>query len=219
MLNWWYSLGLATQIFYCIAIPSTLILIVQTILTFVGMGSGADADGDVGDIAADADVADDIPNGDVADDLPDGTEVNPEAVGDGMASLKLFTFRGIVAFLVTFGWMGVALDSSGVLLWITIPVAFVCGAAMMLSLALIFKMAMKLRNDGNLDNRNAVGVSGKVQLTIPPARSGEGKVHIMLQGSYVERNAVTDEKEAIPTGAEIVVVGVSGGTDLVVKRK
>ena len=41
----------------------------------------------------------------------------------------------------------------------------------------------------------------------------------MLQGSYVERNAVTDEIEAIPTGAEIVVVGVSGQMDLIVKRK
>jgi hypothetical protein len=41
----------------------------------------------------------------------------------------------------------------------------------------------------------------------------------MLQGAYVERNAVTDDEEAIPTGAEIIVVGVSGQTDLVVKRK
>ena len=78
---------------------------------------------------------------------------------------------------------------------------------------------MKLRNDGNTDNRNAVGTAGKVQLTIPPARTGEGKVHVMLQGSYVERSAVTDDEEAIPTGSEVVVVGVSGQTDLVVKRK
>jgi hypothetical protein len=41
----------------------------------------------------------------------------------------------------------------------------------------------------------------------------------MLQGSYVERSAVTDDEEAIPTGSEIIVVGVSGQTDLIVKRK
>ena len=41
----------------------------------------------------------------------------------------------------------------------------------------------------------------------------------MLQGAYVERNAVTDEAETIPTGTEIVVVGVSGQLNLVVKRK
>ena len=78
---------------------------------------------------------------------------------------------------------------------------------------------MRLRNDGNTDNRNAIGTAGKVQLTIPPARSGEGKVHLMLQGAYVERNAVTDDEDAIPTGAEVIIVGVSGQTDLIVKRK
>ena len=41
----------------------------------------------------------------------------------------------------------------------------------------------------------------------------------MLQGSYVERNAVTDDAEAIPTGAEIVVIGLSGQVDLIVRRK
>ena len=90
---------------------------------------------------------------------------------------------------------------------------------MMLLLALLFKWVMKLRNDGNIDNRNAIGVAGRVQLVIPPQRSGEGKVHLMVQGAYVEREAVTDDGEAIPTGAEIIVVGVSGQTTLVVKRK
>ena len=41
----------------------------------------------------------------------------------------------------------------------------------------------------------------------------------MLQGSYVERDAVTDDEETIPTGSEVVVIGLSGQTTLVVKRK
>ncbi|MBR6741231.1 MAG: hypothetical protein IKL93_00645, partial [Clostridia bacterium] len=76
-----------------------------------------------------------------------------------------------------------------------------------------------LKSDGTADNRNALGSAGKVYLTIPPARSGEGKINVMLQGAYVERNAVTDESESIPTGSEIIVVGTSGQTSLVVKRK
>jgi hypothetical protein len=44
-------------------------------------------------------------------------------------------------------------------------------------------------------------------------------VQVILQGSLVERNAVTDESEEIPTGSEIIVIGVSGQTNLVVKRK
>lgn len=211
MFEWWNTLNLATQIFYCIAIPSSLVLLVQTLLTFLGIGDNADIDTDgVEDFSPGADSADGV-YGDGDPDL--------EADAEGIDGLRIFTLRGIVAFLVVFGWVGVAMDASGVSLFITLPVAFVCGLAMMFSLALIFRAIMKLRSDGNTDNRNAVGTAGKVQLTIPPKRSGEGKVHVMLQGAYVERNAVTDDEEAIPTGAEIIVVGVSGQTDLVVKRK
>ena len=57
MFDWWNSLELATQIFYCIAIPSTLILLVQTVLTFMGIGDGVDADADV-DVDGDVDEDD-----------------------------------------------------------------------------------------------------------------------------------------------------------------
>ena len=211
MFEWWNSLSIATQIFYCIAIPASLVLLIQTILTFVGIGDNSDIDTDgVEDFASEADTPDGVYGDGDFDDVADA---------EGMDGLRIFTIRGIVAFLVVFGWVGVAMDASGVSLFITLPVAFVCGLAMMLSLAFIFRAIMKLRSDGNTDNRNAVGTAGKVQLTIPPARTGEGKVHVMLQGAYVERNAVTDDDVAIPTGAEIIVVGVSGQTDLVVARK
>lgn len=217
MFDWWNSLNIATQVFYCIAVPSTLILIIQTLVTFLGGSDGVEGEADVGtadDISAGGVDAVDGADGVFGDEAADNT-----ADPAGLSGLRIITFRGIIAFLVVFGWVGVAMDSSGAKLWLTLPIAFVCGFAMMLSLALIFRAVMRLRNDGNADNRNAVGTSGKVQLTIPPARSGEGKVHLMLQGAYVERNAVTDEGEAIPTGAEVIVVGVSGQTDLVVKRK
>ena len=217
MFEWWGSLSIATQIFYCIAIPATLVLIIQTVMTFVGLGDEGDADMGGAEDFVDA-GAEDV-TADTDGIYGDNSVENIDDHSGGITGIKLFTFRGIVAFFVVFGWIGVAMDASGVSLWISVPVAFVCGLAMMLSLALIFKAVMKLRSDGNVDNRNAIGTSGKVQLTIPPSRSGEGKVHLMLQGSYVERNAVTDESEAIPTGSEVVVIGISGQTDLVVKRK
>ena len=120
---------------------------------------------------------------------------------------------------MVFGWVGVSMDAAGAALWLTVPIAAVAGFAMMLVLAFLFRAVMRLRSDGNTDNRNAIGTSGRVQLTVPASRSGEGKVHLMLQGAYVERGAVTDEEEPIPTGAEVIVVGISGSTDLVVKRK
>ena len=212
MIEWWNSLGLTLQIFYCIAIPSTLVLLIQTILMFIGM------DDDAGDTDLDA--------GEIADDLPDvdegvfgENEISNTVDTWGLQGLKIFTVKGIISFFVVFGWSGIVLLGADVPVLITIPVATICGFGMMFLLAVLFKLVFKLRRDGNIDNKNAIGVSGKVYLTIPPSRTGEGKVYVMLQGSYVERAAVTDNEEAIPTGAEIVVVGVSGDASLVVRKK
>ena len=196
---------MALQIFYCIAIPATLVLLIQTFLMFIGIGDG-DADFDAPDVDFNS------------DGIPDDIDMDIDDV-TGFESLHIFTIRGIIAFFVIFGWVGVVMESANINLIITLVVAMICGFAMMVLIAYLFKMVMRLKSDGNTDNRNALGSAGKVYLTIPPARSGEGKINIMLQGTYVERNAVTDEDESIPTGCEIIVVGTSGQTSLVVKRK
>ena len=214
-VDWWNSLTTVSQIFYCIAIPATLILLIQTILLFIGIGGeaeGADADIDGGDL--DVEVSGDTADGVFGENMP---EEAPDI--EGFEGLRIFTIRGIVAFFVVFGWVGIVMESAGAPLYLGLPIAFVCGVAMMLALAFIFRALMKLKSNGNIDNRNAVGCSGKVYLTIPSSRGGEGKVTIMLQGVYVERDAVTDDDEPIKTGSEIVVVGTSGQTALVVKRK
>lgn len=201
-IEWWNALGLASQIFFCIAVPATLVLLIQTVLMMIGIGDDMDTD---------------IP------DLPDGVFGDGDIAGDtdisGFDGLRIFSVRGIIAFFVVFGWIGVAMDGADCPLWLTILVAILGGFAMMLFLAVLLRLTMRLKSDGNIDNRNAIGTSGKVYLTVPAARRGEGKVQIMLQGSFVERNAVTDDEEPIPTGSEIVVTGISGQTDLVVRRK
>ncbi len=219
MIDWWNSLDIITQVFYCIALPSTLVLLIQTIMMLIGMGDDGDIDADVPD---DVDISDgeiDIPDGDEFDGVFGDNTVSETPDFLGLEGLRIFTVRGIIAFLVVFGWVGVAMMSSGVPLWITSIVATASGFAMMVLLAYLLKLTLKLRSDGNLDNRNAIGTAGKVYLTVPSSRRGEGKVQIMLQGSFVERNAVTDDEEAILTGSEIVVVGISGQTTLVVRRK
>ena len=59
MIAWWNNLELATQIFYCIAIPSTLILLIQTLLLLLGIGG----DGDFDDVTPDP-IPDDLASGD-----------------------------------------------------------------------------------------------------------------------------------------------------------
>lgn len=212
MFTWWESLSIVSQIFVCIAAPATLVLLIQTVMMFIGIGDDA-ADGlDSVEILSEGSIADG--DGVFGEDI-----VEVDADVSGLDGLRIFTVRGIVAFMVVFGWVGLVLDRAGVKLWISLPAAVASGFVMMLILALLMRWVMSLRNDGNIDNRNALGTSGTVYLTVPAARSGTGKVNVLIQGSYVERDAVTDESQPIPTGMEIVVIGISGQTTLVVKRK
>ena len=211
ILQWWESLGLFAQVLYCIAIPSTLILIIQTVSMLFGFG-----DEDGGD--ADMDELDDLSEPD-SEGVFGENEVSELHDGYGLEGLRIFTVRGIVAFFVVFSWTALAMHATNVPLFLSMPISVICGVLIMLALAYLLKLMLKLRNDGNIDNRNAIGTAGKVYLTVPPTRKGQGKVQIMIQGVFVERDAVTDDEEPIPTGSEIIVVGVSGQTDLVVRKK
>jgi hypothetical protein len=73
---------LAQQVFALIAIPSTLIMLIQTVMLLIGLGGEGDVDGDV-----------------------DGDEAF-EGGGDG---LVLFSVRGVVSTLTVMGWSAVAL--------------------------------------------------------------------------------------------------------------
>lgn len=218
MTAWWDSLSIFSQVLACMAIPATLILLIQTVLMFIGIGDHDGADADSPDAGADVhfdSVGDtDVHDGVFGHELTDGDH-DPS----GIEGLKIFSVRGIVAFFVVFGWVGIVLDSYGVHQALSVLLAAVCGFGMMIIIALLFKAVMKLQNEGNIDNRNALGAAGRVYLTIPPCRSGEGKINVTIQGTYCERSAVTDEDCELRTGSEVVVIGQSGQDTLVVKKK
>ena len=61
MLQWWNSLSSFSQVLACMAIPATLILLIQTVLMFLGLGSDGGADVDT-DADVDIDVDTDAPD-------------------------------------------------------------------------------------------------------------------------------------------------------------
>lgn len=200
-MEWWEAMTLLQKIFVCIAIPSTLLLVIQTILTIIGIDGGGEADVDGADV-----------------DL-DGTEGADVDFSDVDAGLRLFTVRGFIAFLAVMGWMGYTLLEAELSVWLACVLSLASGFLMMLLVALIFRFFERLQTSGNIDIRRAVGSSGSVYLKIPAHRQGCGKVNLVVQGRYGEYDAVTDEEEAIPSGSEIVVIALSGLDTVVVKRK
>lgn len=229
MTEWWISLGSAGQIFACIAIPATVILFLQTILTLIGLGSGhGDADGDAGhefghdldshDFGHDyADVTDGGFDGNDAGHAVDVHDAHDEQGFDG--GLRLFTFRGLVAFFSVMGWVGVICCTSGLPVAVSALIAVSAGLLAMVAIALLMKWLMSLQADGTENIRDALGVSGTVYLRIPQSRTGRGKVNAVIRGKLSELNAVTDEDRDIGYGEEVTVIGISGEDTLIVRRK
>lgn len=201
MFEWWESLGDVGRVFACVAIPSTVILFLQTILMLIGIGGGS-----LGSDDADTGVDTELDNdGDIDTELDGG--------------LRLFSFRGIIAFLTVLGWVGILGVRVEWALPVTIIVSLLSGFAAMVLIALLFRLIYALQADGTEDLRHALGTAGTVYLRIPPSREGKGKVNIMLDGRLVEKDAVTDEDKMLNYGEQIVVIGISGGTELIVRRK
>lgn len=194
MISWWTSLSLIQQIFACIAIPSTIVLLIQTVLLLLGIGDG-DGDADVDcDIDGDADV--------------DGIG------GDGLA---LFSVRGIVSMLAVMGWSALVLLETSLPEILSIFISVVLGVLMLFLMAYIMKAVSKLQSSGNIDIGNSVGKVAQVYIPIPESGNGSGKVHITVQEQYCEFNAITTVSYKIKTGAYVRVVAVDETGTLVVE--
>lgn len=220
MIQWWTELGLAGQVFACIAIPATVMLLIQTILTLIGLGGDSDVEGDV-DAEVDAEVEFDAADGDAdGSDGIFGQDGDSDADGDVLdGGLRLFTLRGIIAFFSVMGWTGTVCAGADLALPVSILVSVSAGLGAMIIIALVMKWLFGLQYDGTENIKDAIGVSGTVYMRVPPARTGKGKVNVVIQGKLCEKNAVTDEETIIERDEEITVIGISGEETLIIRRK
>ena len=192
MTEWWTSLDLFMKIFWCIAIASSLIFIIETVLTFIGA-----------DVEMDLDTDFDVPDG--------GFEGDP--------SMNLYTFRNLVNFLLGMSWTVIILNEQIAAKALLMVIAFAVGALMVFVVMMMFKGLSKMQQSGNIDvYRSAVGCSGKVYLTIPGERKGVGKVQININNSIREYDALTDSEDDLKTGASIKVTEVIDASTLIVEE-
>jgi hypothetical protein len=122
--------------------------------------------------------------------------------GDG--AFGLFSLRALASFFTFFGltgWWGTARGWHSLL---TVLVALGAGGLLMLFVAWMLRMQSRLQSRGNLDPKNALGLSARVYLRIPGHNSGFGKITVKLQGRTAEFNAFTLGDE-LPTGALVKI--------------
>lgn len=174
--------------YWFIALPISLIFIIQAIMTFVGLDStdGLDADFD----------------GDTS-------------VGD--TPFQLFSFRNLVNFLLGFSWGGISFYTTIPNKLVLGIVAFVVGVIFLLLFFLIIRQLKKLEEDNSFKLPMCVGKTGNVYLTIPEKKSGAGLVQVSVNGTVKELNAVTPG-EKIESGTLIRVTGIESDNLIIVER-
>ncbi len=191
MMDLFNSLEPLQKFFWTIACCASLVFIIQTVMTFVGLGTDTDVDAGPMDGSVDS-------------------------MEDGALS-GVFSFRNLVNFLLGYGWAGVLLHDSIEKGWLLQLIAIAVGLVFVLAFVFMFRQVMKLSHDGSFKMQEAVGLKADVYLRIPAARSGRGKVQVSVKGSVHEIDAMTDNETEIATGGQVQIVDVLGDDLLLVK--
>lgn len=193
MLSSWFSeLDPALRIYWGIAIFASVVFVIQTTMSFVGISDIDSGDADV-DFSTDSDSMDDA------------------------GAMHLLSIRNIFYFLLGFGWTGVSLWNTIESRVLLIVVALLVGLGFVALFMFLFRQMMKLQSNGAFNINDAVGKVCDVYLRIPAAEQGMGKVQISFNGSVQELDART-QGEQIPSGAKVRVLRVIDNKVLVVEK-
>lgn len=174
--------------FWYVALPSSFIFIIQSIMTFMGTdasdGLEADFDGDL-----------------VGGDTP----------------FQLFSLRNLINFLLGFSWTGISfyttINNTIALMLVSISV----GAFFVYFFFLIIKQLRKLAENNSFRIENALQKTAEVYLQIPANKSGRGKVLISVKGAMHELDAMT-EHEKIEAATLVKVVRIENNSILFVEK-
>lgn len=199
MTGWWSEIPTFEKIFWYFAVPFSVVFILQLIMTFIGMG---DAEVDADDF-------------DLDDFDPDDADFYEGDSATGV--FQFFTVRNFIAFFTVFGWTGITMSRAGASPFVTLLVAAIAGAMIMFVVAALFYFMMRLTEQGNMDIKYAVGLTGKVYIPIPAEGNGLGKIHITFQGAFRELDAVSLD-EPISTGTLVRVIDTMDSNVLVVEK-
>ena len=172
------------------ALVGTAFFVLRTLLMLLGgdADSGlADADIDAGDF----------------DLLAEAGEA-----GESASAFKLLSVQAISAFLMGFGWGGLAaLRGSGLSPWVSAGVGAAIGGAFMWFMATALRFIYGMQSAGNLPIYRALEAEGSVYAQIPASGEGRGEVRVLI-GDRERYYRATSDGPALPTGSKVRVVSI-----------
>ncbi|MBR2086559.1 MAG: NfeD family protein [Oscillospiraceae bacterium] len=216
MQAWWESLSPLLRVLYCIAIPSTLVLVLQLVMAMLGGHSDAGIDGsDTSGLDMDSDMMADLDGNGIPDILetPDaGVHFTDGGNPADFGNLRFLTLQTVVTFLASFSWVAIIFVSSGMFVPLAVGIGAGCGLVMMLLVAKMVQMSRKLAENGAINLRNAIGETATVYVPVPAKGDGTGKITMQLQGRFGEFDAVSADNTTHGSGAQVLVTDVVGDT-------
>jgi len=177
--SWWQHLATFEKMLWGIALVFSALYLLQSLLSIAG--------GDVDHSAGDSDSSIDH--------------------DDGM-QFQFFTIKNMMVFFTMFGWVGLATHYSGMNKLASILLGLAAGMTIVLLMFVVLKNMSRLRHNGAMQLTNAINQTGTTYLFIPANRSGVGKVHIKVQGTLHELQAMTDDDIEIATGKLVRVKNI-----------
>ena len=179
MFDFLENLDVLHRSFWYVALFSSLVFVVQAVLTFIGS------------------------------DSTDGTAPDFDGDFDGVdAPFQLFSLRNLTNFLLGFGWAGVAFYPMVENKFLLTIIAAAVGVGFVLIFFLVIKQLLKLSEDNTFKINDLKGKTGEVYLKIPAQSLGKGKVLISLKGTNHELYAITNSGTDILSGELIKVVDI-----------
>ena len=175
--------------FWLIALPVSLIFIIQSIMTFAGMDGGdgvhADFDGDMS-----------------GDQVP----------------FQLLSLRNMINFLLGFSWSGISFYGLIQNKLLLVLVSLTVGCVLVGLFFVIMKQISKLAEDNTFKITDCINKSGSIYIPVPADKSGSGKVQISVKGAVHELEAITCSKEKLETGCPVKVIEIVDNKFLMVEK-
>ncbi|MDR0535153.1 MAG: hypothetical protein LBG65_02170 [Puniceicoccales bacterium] len=176
--EWWNGLDAVGRVYGGVGLAAGVVTLVLLMLTVLGLDQGGVSG------ALDADIS-------------SGVDVHVDG--------SLFSTRSIAGFFLGFGGgASIAYESTNNP-FLAGAVGFVVGLGMFYAIYLIGKKLLSLQSNGTVDFAQAVGSTGSVYVTIPPARQPGGQAQVVFNNRHEVIEAISDSEEPIPAGANIRV--------------
>ncbi len=186
MMDYLNALEPLLKTLWYIAIPTSIIFIIQSIMTFIG------------------------------GDASDGTEFDNTDLHDDQSG-HIFSLRNLINFLLGFSWAGIGfyntIENKFLLLFIALNVGFV----FVVMFFYVIKQLLRLNEDNTFNIKNILSKTADVYLTIPAKSQGKGKIHISVNGSLHELDAIS-ASDKIETGAVVKIIDITADSLVVVEK-